>query len=224
MNRELLKKDAKEKVMNNFWTCILVMLLPSILGFISYRLNSMQGMFSNRYQRSFNYMYRNKALNNVIATQNNFVLNIIIWVASILIGYLIVRFFMQNSKTKATFEDMTTGLSSTNFFNYVKMVFISSIKIILWSCLFIIPGIIKTFEYTFVPYIAIDHPEYSVEECFALSKRLTDGRKMDIFVLYLSFIGWDLLAAITFGLATPFVLAYQSQTIADLYYHLTGNI
>jgi uncharacterized membrane protein len=68
-----------------------------------------------------------------------------------------------------------------------------------------------------VSYIMADHPDMHYKDAFALSTEMTDGHKMNIFVLELSFIGWYLLSALTLGLATPLVSTYRKATITELY-------
>ena len=57
----------------------------------------------------------------------------------------------------------------------------------------------------------------SALECINESKRMTEGHKMDLFVLGLSFIGWELVCAITFGIATIWVQPYMQTTYANAY-------
>lgn len=71
--------------------------------------------------------------------------------------------------------------------NIVKITFFMQIKLMLWTLLFIIPGIIKALEYSMIPYILAERPDISSEEAFRLSKELTDYQKTELFVLELSF-------------------------------------
>ncbi|MBQ1504250.1 MAG: DUF975 family protein [Oscillospiraceae bacterium] len=83
--------------------------------------------------------------------------------------------------------------------------------VFLWSLLFVIPGIIKAYEYALTPYILANYPDVEAMEALNLSKRMTKGHKADLFVFDLSFIGWHLLSALTFGLLEIFYVApYQS--------------
>ncbi len=88
---------------------------------------------------------------------------------------------------------------------------------LLWTLLFIIPGIIAAYRYSLSFYILADHPEYTGKQCVEESKRLTEGNKGRIFVLNLSFLGWYFLwyictlAILTFaGLGTAVTLAAES--------------
>ena len=89
--------------------------------------------------------------------------------------------------------------------------------------LFLVPGIIKSYEYRMIPYILADNPTISYEEAFALSKKMMTGNKWDAFVLDLSFIGWRILGGLTCGILSLFyVNPYQYQTNAALYEALKG--
>lgn len=92
---------------------------------------------------------------------------------------------------------------------------------ILWSLLFIIPGIVKAYQYAMMPYLLIDRPDLSIKECFAMSKEMTSGHKWHLFVLDLSFIGWALLAALTLGILDIFYVApYLTLAQAGAYDYL----
>ena len=90
--------------------------------------------------------------------------------------------------------------------------------------LFVIPGIVKSFEYTCVPYILAEHPEMDYREVLALSKQMTDGYKVEIWILGLSFIGWNLLGTLLLGIGTLFVIPYIELTNGEMYAFLRGRI
>jgi len=80
---------------------------------------------------------------------------------------------------------------------------LSTIFVFFWSMLFIIPGIIAGFAYSQATFCLLDDPDISPFEALRRSKRMMRGQKFNLFVLELSFIGWDLLA--TLGAALPAV-------------------
>ncbi|MBR2132397.1 MAG: DUF975 family protein [Oscillospiraceae bacterium] len=92
------------------------------------------------------------------------------------------------------------------------------IKVFLWSLLFVIPGIIAAYRYRFAVYnlLSTDQP-ISASEAIAMSCKQTQGMKMDLFVLDLSFLGWEILSALTFGILNIWVLPYF--TLSDLGYY-----
>ena len=103
----------------------------------------------------------------------------------------------------------------------LKAMLLRAIVTFLWGLLFIIPGIIKSFAYSMVPYIIYENPNLSAGEALRLSHKLTKGAKGKLFVLGLSFIGWNLLSAITFGLlGVLFVNPYAGVTYAGVYEQL----
>lgn len=70
---------------------------------------------------------------------------------------------------------------------------VEGIFIFLWSMLFVIPGIIAAYRYSFAMLNLYENPELGVMEALNLSKQQTFGYKWQLFVLQLSFIGWSLL-------------------------------
>ena len=72
---------------------------------------------------------------------------------------------------------------------------VEGVFIFLWSMLFVIPGIIAAYRYSFAMLNLCRNPELGAMEALNLSKQQTAGYKWQLFVLQLSFIGWYLLAA-----------------------------
>lgn len=96
--------------------------------------------------------------------------------------------------------------------------------ITLWTLLLIIPGIVKSIAYSMTPYILADTRQVRPTEALKLSMRMTYGYKGEIFVLYLSFIGWWLLSAFTFGLLPIlYVGPYFQTSLAGMYEELKQN-
>ena len=140
---------------------------------------------------------------------------------NIFIGYPVLvgmnRFFMENRISGSKIERLFYVFKSGNYLNVVKTMFLMNLKIFLWSLLFIIPGIIKSYEYYMVPYILSENPGISSKRAFEISKEMTDGEKFDIFWLGLSFFGWILLGTLACGIGVLFVEPYLQTTFAELY-------
>lgn len=98
-----------------------------------------------------------------------------------------------------------------------------NVFILLWSCLFIIPGIIKTYAYAMSSYILADHPDYDWNTCLKESIKMMKGHKWQLFCLHFSFIGWYLLSAVTCGIAALWVGPYQSAAVANFYEDLKSQ-
>lgn len=90
----------------------------------------------------------------------------------------------------------------------------------LWSLLFIVPGIIAALSYSMAPYILAENKSLTANEALNVSKQMMIGHKADLFVLYLSFIGWGLLVSVTFGIAGIYVFPYMEATKVNFYYSI----
>ena len=75
------------------------------------------------------------------------------------------------------------------------MNFMVGLYTFLWSLLFVIPGIIKTYSYAMTPYVLAENPRMTATEAITESRQVMDGNKWRLFCLGFSFIGWDLLCA-----------------------------
>ena len=93
-----------------------------------------------------------------------------------------------------------------------------SIYTFLWSLLFVIPGIVKSYAYALAPYIIYENPNMAPADALRLSERLMQGKKWSLFVFHLSFFWWYLLSAITFGIVgITYVNPYVNTAEAVVY-------
>ena len=104
-----------------------------------------------------------------------------------------------------------------DFFSAFKVTLLVGLYTFLWSLLFIIPGIVKSYAYSMSLFILADNKGKSARECIRESVEMTDGHKGELFVLDLSFIGWHLLGALTCGLAYLYVTPLVNATKANFY-------
>ena len=101
--------------------------------------------------------------------------------------------------------------------------FLQSIYILLWSLLFIIPGIIASYSYAMTEYILAEHPELSASEAISRSKQMMDGNKWRLFCLQFSFIGWSILCAFTLGIGNLWLTPYKQAATAAFYREVSGT-
>lgn len=104
------------------------------------------------------------------------------------------------------------------------LAFMTTLFILLWSLLLIIPGIIASYRYRLAYYIMLDNPSIGVLEAIEESKRLMRGNKGKLFLLDLTFIGWGILSVLTFGLGMIALLPYMSTATVVFYELANGNI
>lgn len=99
----------------------------------------------------------------------------------------------------------------------VLLNFFRGLFLFLWTLLFVIPGIIKSYSYSMTNYIMADEPDISALDAITKSRKLMRGHKFSLFILDISFLFWGLLAAITFGIANIYVKPYIEATKANFY-------
>lgn len=133
------------------------------------------------------------------------------------------RFFKKNvQEGSARFGIVMEGFG--DYGHVFCTLFLRDLFIALWTCLFIIPGIIKSYSYMFVPYIVKDNPDLSANEVITRSKELMNGNKGRAFLLDLSFLGWTILGILTLNIVNVFwTTPYYENTKAALYLELTDQ-
>ncbi len=126
------------------------------------------------------------------------------------------RYFMENRLGQPSLGCLFSCFRA-GYLRVIGAVFMKRLFVSLWSLLFVIPGIVKSYEYFFVEYLMAENPSLSWRRALELSRAMTHGEKWDIFVLELSFLGWLFLGALCCGVGTLFVQPYISATFAELY-------
>lgn len=112
-------------------------------------------------------------------------------------------------------SDMFGGFK--DFWISFKVTFFTGLFTFLWSLLFIIPGIVKSYSYMMAPYIVAEDPSIGALEAISRSEKMMKGHKMEAFILQLSFIGWILLTVFTLGIAAIYAGPYMSVTMVNFY-------
>jgi uncharacterized membrane protein len=131
---------------------------------------------------------------------------------------LTIFFLSLSRKEDVKIGDLFKGFNSfgSAFIAYL----VQGIFIFLWSLLLIVPGIIAGLRYSMTYYILAENPGIDGLEAVRRSKTMTKGYKGDIFVFYLSFILWFLLAIPTFGLLFIWLGPYLCTASALFYQDL----
>ena len=219
-NRQHVKEQAKIIMKRNYWKMFVVALLAGILtGEKTTIIERVQDFASNNlsydaqpifYSPNFQYIFY-----SFISVAS--ILGILY---TIFIGNVIVvgknGYFIKNHDENPELSEIFNGFKG-NYLNVVKIMFLMDLKTLLWLFLFIVPGLIKAYEYSMIPYLLAENPDLSASQAFSLSKQMTTGQKMDLFVLDLSFIGWVFLGLICCGIGLLFVQPYPEATKAEVY-------
>lgn len=212
-NRQFIKADAKDFLRYDYWKAFVACLVVSLIAGFS-------GEVIRFYRTgSFDYSIFPSSLIALI------MLVFIIFVLTVNFALEVGknRFFLDGFKGEVVIGKIFSTFNSDEYFSIVKTQFLKKLYEFLWTLLLIIPGIIKSYEYRFVPYILAEEPNLPSNEVISRSRDITYGHKMDMFVLDLSFIGWILLGAIFCGFGIFFVVPYIDATNARLYNVLSGK-
>lgn len=235
-SRSELKSRAKEILNTNYWKAVLVSLIFSFVGGgsggggSSSASSSSSGSSPSTSSGSFASSDELSAL--FVGMTVIFIIVGIIIIFSLVLSIFVFtplyvgcqRYFVLCGKQPTSLDEVVFAFSNS-YLNIVKIMFFKNLYTFLWTLLLIIPGIIKGYEYRMIPYLLAENPNIDMKEAFSLTKQMMDGDKANAWVLDLSFIGWNLLGALTCCILNIFyVNPYQNLTNAQLYEALKMKI
>lgn len=219
IDRPALKGRAKALVTGSkpspIWVGLVYLLLAIVVSWLSTRIIGISltaQEFTNYYNAilsgDYDYIYNLliPRLPSLAACLVNLALQLVM--AVVFAGFVL---FLMNTirRTGACFGNLLDGFGM--FGRIILLNILTNLFVMLWSLLFVIPGIIAAYRYRMALYLLLDHPEMSVMQCIRESKRMMKGHKGELFVMDLSFLGWAILESIpVFGYAvqvwtTPYI-------------------
>ena len=208
MNRAKIKEAAREQIKGNLWRIFgIIVIMGVIIGAVS---SITQGISTLLIEAGMS------ATTVSLVSALIFIINI----------FIAAPFELSMAKL---FINLTEGVrpqigDAFWGFNYmVKSVSVAVRMIVfiyLWTLVFIIPGFVKSYSYMMMPYIIADNPNMSSKAAMKLSIEMMKGHKWELFVLHLSFIGWGILTALTFGILAIYVVPYMEASVANFYQRL----
>lgn len=238
--RALLKRNAWNSLKGYYWTafgvCLLAMFINSAVGGGSAMLDApsfgmlqLDGALS--YGDSYDSDMSNIAAAGVISMVYGmiylFSFGLAILISTFLSNPLAVgqnKFFISAREGDVAFGNLFWNFTGGRYMKTVKVMFFQFLYTFLWSLLFVIPGIVKSYEYFLIQYLLAENPDLPKDRCFAISKAAMNGEKWNLFVLHLSFLGWILLGIMTCGIGLYFLMPYQNATFAEFYACMRAKI
>ena len=218
VTRKELKDNAKQSLRGNWGWAIIVFLITAIIV----------GIFTGA-GHWLDETYINYDGTNIFYQFASPIGSILLWIGSFIglsrnIAFLELRDDQKEEKPyMAAFSVFTENRFGPELINFVLV----SIFTFLWTWLLIIPGIIKAYSYSMTPYIVKDmvasDKQVSATDGINASKELMKGHKMALFIFDLSFLGWNILAAITCGIGYLWVTPYYQTAKANFYRHIAGD-
>jgi len=126
------------------------------------------------------------------------------------LSYGLISVFLRikrNEDEKADVGHLFDGFKD-KFGESVVTILLSEIFIFLWTLLFIIPGIIKSYAYSAAMYLVRER-NLEGNEAITESRKLMKGNKWKLFCLDLSFIGWYIVGLLCLGVGVLWVHTYH---------------
>ena len=228
--RSELKSNAKTTFKANYWPCVLV----SFIILICAGSSGGFGGGSNSRHSSDNFSNLGSMDETKIAAIIAIIVGailfafVVVMLLKIFVGNIFTvgarRFYIENQLKKASVKNLIFSFQNGRYMNTLLAMFFKNLFIGLWSLLFIIPGVIKSYSYFMVEYIIAENPNINRDRAFEISMKTMDGQKWDTFVLDLSFIGWGILSCFTCGILSIFYVSpYIDSTKAQLYLTLRNK-
>lgn len=207
LNRKLIKAEAKSFIsQDRKWLTMALACLPLML---------VNGAISGGFNFAVHFSESGDISSSSFSSGSSFATWLLLPFMIGMAGYFLNHLRGLNPEWKSLYRE---GLDY--YGTYFKVGVVTDIFITLWIFVFIIPGIIKTYEWYFVHQIIHDNPNLDGKQARDLSKRMTEGFKAEIFEMNLSFLPWILLQLITFGFAALYVVPYMKCVDAMYYENL----
>lgn len=138
---------------------------------------------------------------------DSIIMNIILLILSLMYPVIISVVFLSIVRQRHEYsfkQDIGQELKE-NGFRYIALTLLTTLFILLWSLLLIIPGLIKGFSYAMAPFIVKDHQEISPNQSITVSRQMMNGHKVRYLKLYFSYYKWILLSGLI-GLAGLYII------------------
>lgn len=216
--RKKYKEFAKQQLKNRWGIPILITLIVTVIsGLLSIKNFVNPDLFTQYFSNSITYeefVEGYVSVDNPLSFMIDFLQTLISGILSVACANVYLK--MSRSPEKITFSTFIQGLNLWS--KAVLATLWTFLWTFLWSLLFIIPGLIKSIAYSQIYYLITEYPNLSVTKAMKISILITNGHKADLFVMYLSFLGWCILAAIPAGIGFIFLTPYMEMTFVNAYH------
>lgn len=97
------------------------------------------------------------------------------------------------------------------------------ITIIVGMLLLVVPGVLASYNFALAEFILAENPELSPREALSRSRFLMRGNRWRLFCLEFSFIGWELLSSLVWGIGSLWINPYKQASRAAFYREISGT-
>lgn len=225
IDRIAVKQHAKEIIRTSKPSMVtaglIFMLLSVLISYLSLRLTGVDYDAMTKIMRASSEGRAEAAMNllmRAMPSTGETLIDLLLHLALSIVGVGFTLFTLNTIRNNSpVYGNLLDGFGMMP--RLLWLLILESLFIMLWSLLFVIPGIIAAYRYSLAVYVMIDHPELSAMDCLRESKRLTTGFKSQLFMLDLSFILWLLVSSLpVIGYAVQVYLTPYMETAKALYY------
>ena len=216
MNASELRLKARESLKGNYWYAVMVAFVAAIFGALMINGGSYSVNIEERATELFGNLPTIVKTYLIIAASTAGAINFVAFILGgvVQLGYAQYLLKQQDREVNSV-KDLFSQFD--RFSQGFLQAFLRGLYTFLWTLLFIIPGIVKSFAYAMTPFLMAEDPNLTAKEAIKLSQEKMMGHKGELFCLGLSFIGWSLLAALTGGIGNIFLNPYMNAAYAAFY-------
>ncbi|MFC6463964.1 DUF975 family protein [Marinilactibacillus sp. GCM10026970] len=217
-----IRRLARQTLQGRWKEAALLNIIPVLIGILIVGGSSLAfGFFGTN-------IFNGNYINGITETDTNITTTIREWGTNLLtivfatgVSYTLLDVVRNPNYEIVPLRDSIQVLKKGHAVPVLAMYILQWLYTFLWSFLFVIPGIVKSFSYAQTYFVYKDATEsghyLSPMDCITRSRELMDGHKGRLFVLELSFIGWHFVGALTLGLGYLFITPYIETSRAIFY-------
>lgn len=227
-----IRAEARQMLKGRWKDAVLMNLVPTLIGIAIFLIVAIPAFIFFREHwadiansASDNYNTTVSARGNGGGSSSGGISGLITTFFTVGISYTFLDILRGEKERIEPFRDVFRAFHQPYLLATFLLYVLQTIFTILWTLLFIIPGIVKSFSYSQSYFIYYDTyretgqtPRYL--DTITASRQLMDGYKGQLFFLYLSFIGWAILCGFTLGIGLLWLNAYIDASKAAFYNHL----
>ncbi len=209
MDRVKIKEKAKEMIKGNKWylwkPVVLLCCLYLVVGVITGAL-----------------VLINKHVGITVGSIINAILSIASSAFAIWYAHYVLSFVRDKKIETIDYKEIIEFVKK----HWLKALIVSVIvgfNVMFGTILLIVPGIIASIGLVFYQLVQADNLDMNWKDILKKSWEITNGHKMDLFVMTLSFIGWEIVATLTLGILYIWLVPYVIVAFALAYESLKGT-
>ena len=156
-------------------------------------------------------------------TSCNFPLVLFVY-APMMLGFVKMMLGYVRGTQRMEVEGIFSAFNSTYYWKSMGLYLLQGIYTILWTLLFIIPGIVKYCSYFFAPYILADNPTMTAEESICRSMQIMEGHKMQLFMMLLGYVLLAMLSSLLLFIPMLWIIPYYQVALAKFYEEVKHSV